>query len=193
MKQSKTADKDTSLSDTFKLSMLSLSRMPAAWCHLPRQPQNAPVPSVTAADIRSVFLGVNPRIVRGPDGVPSQALCVGQLADVLTDIFNLSLLQAEDPCSKKPIIIPVPKKVHAMCLNDYRPLALTAIIMKCFKSLPTCLSCLQFSYQCNRSTAISLALHSFLEHVDSKDTYVRLPLCLQYHYGLQSDLQTTRP
>ena len=42
--------------------------------------------------------------------------------------------------------------------------------------LPEYLDPLQFAYRCNRSTAdaISLALHSTLEHLDNKDTYVRL-------------------
>eukprot|EP00061_Rhincodon_typus_P012435 g38171.t1 len=45
-------------------------------------------------------------------------------------------------------------------------------------SLPACLDPLQFAYRCNRSTedAISLALHLSLEHLDNKDTYVRLLL-----------------
>eukprot|EP00061_Rhincodon_typus_P004868 g23632.t1 len=57
--------------------------------------------------------------------------------------------------------------------------------MKCFKrlvmahinfSLPTCLNPLQFAYRHNRFTedVISLALHSSLEHLDNKDTCVRL-------------------
>eukprot|EP00061_Rhincodon_typus_P008527 g31217.t1 len=65
-------------------------------------------------------------------------------------------------------------------LNDYCPIALTSIIMKCFKrlvmahitsSLPTCLDSLQFAYQHTRSAAdaISLVLHSSLEHLDNKD------------------------
>eukprot|EP00061_Rhincodon_typus_P003712 g20780.t1 len=59
--------------------------------------------------------------------------------------------------------------------------------MKCFErlviahikpSLPTCFDPLQFAYRHNRSTedAISLALHSSLERLDNKDTYVRLLL-----------------
>eukprot|EP00061_Rhincodon_typus_P000324 g11313.t1 len=45
-------------------------------------------------------------------------------------------------------------------------------------SLPACLNPPQFTYQHNRSRedAISLALHSSLEHLDNKDTYVGLPL-----------------
>eukprot|EP00061_Rhincodon_typus_P010921 g35560.t1 len=85
-----------------------------------------------------------------PGWCPSRALgsCAEQLAEVFTDSFNLSLLQAEVPTYfKKTTIIPVPKKAHTMCLNDYHPVALTSIIMKCFErlimahinsSLPTC-------------------------------------------------------
>eukprot|EP00061_Rhincodon_typus_P003461 g20141.t1 len=118
----------------------------------------------------------------GPDSVPSRALrsCADQLAEVLTNIFNLSLLQAKVPtCFKKTTIIPVPKKAHMTCLTDYHPVPLTSIIRKCFEklvmahinsSLPICLEPLQFAYRYNRSTedAISLALHSSLEHLDNK-------------------------
>eukprot|EP00061_Rhincodon_typus_P017177 g45754.t1 len=75
---------------------------------------DTPVPSVTASDVRSVLLGVNPRKARGLDGAP-----------VFTNIFNLSLLQEE---------------------------------------------------------AISLALYSSLEHLDNKDTYVRL-LLIDYSFN----------
>ncbi|XP_072432071.1 uncharacterized protein [Chiloscyllium punctatum] len=100
--------------------------------------------------------GISPRKTRGPDAVPSHACrsCVDQLAEVFIDIFNLTLLQVKVPtCFKQTTIIPVPKKAHAMCVNDYRPVALTILIMKCFErlvmahinsSLPACLDPLQF-------------------------------------------------
>eukprot|EP00061_Rhincodon_typus_P008018 g30245.t1 len=166
MKQCKIVDNDPSLPDTLN----------AFYARFEQNITGAvmPVPSVTAADVRSVFLGVNPRKVTGLDSVPGRAFrsCADHLAEVFTDIFNLSLLQAEVPtCFKKITIIPVPKKTHAVCLNDYRPIALTSVIMECFKrlvmahissSLPACHNPLQFAYQHNRSTedAISLALHS---------------------------------
>eukprot|EP00061_Rhincodon_typus_P001227 g14092.t1 len=87
----------------------------------------------------------------GLDSVPGQAhrACEDQLVEVFTDIFNLSLLQAEVPTYfKKTTITPVPKKTHAVCLNVHRPIARTSIIMKCFErlvlihinsSLPICL------------------------------------------------------
>eukprot|EP00061_Rhincodon_typus_P013143 g39327.t1 len=91
----------------------------------------------------------------GPDGVSGQALRsrVDQLAEVFTDIFNLSILQAEVPtCFKKNTIIPVSKKTCATCLNDHHPVALTSINMKYIErlvmahinsSLPSCLDPLQ--------------------------------------------------
>ncbi len=106
--------------------------------------------------------------------------------DVLTDIFNTLLSQAVVPTSlKSTTIIPVPKKSPVSCLNDYRPIALTPIIMKCFErlvmqkiknSLPNTLDPLQFAYRPNRSTddAISSTLHLALTHLENKDSYVRM-------------------
>eukprot|EP00061_Rhincodon_typus_P003380 g19942.t1 len=190
MKQCKIADSDTSLPDTLDAFYARFEQNTTGVATPSPTAPGTAVPSVTASEIGSVFLGVNPRKATGPDGVPVQALrsCADQLADVFTDIFYLSSLQAEVPtCFKKTTILPVTKKTHTVCLNDYRPVALTSIIMKCFKTLvmahinssfPTCLDPLQFAYRHNRSTedAISLALHSSLEHLDNKDTYVRLLL-----------------
>ena len=82
-------------------------------------------------------------------------------------------------------IVPVPKKTKITSLNDYRPVALTSIIMKCFErlvktfitsSLPDSLDPLQFAYRANRSTddAIALTLHTALSHLDQRNTYVRM-------------------
>lgn len=62
--------------------------------------------------------------------------CANQLADVFTDIFNISLSSTIVPtCFKTTTIVPVPKKSTVSCLNDYRPVALTPVIMKCFERL----------------------------------------------------------
>ncbi|KAK1785741.1 hypothetical protein P4O66_003101 [Electrophorus voltai] len=112
--------------------------------------------------------------------------CADQLADVLTDIFNISLSCAVVPtCFKTTTIVPVPKKPTVSCLNDYHPIALTSIIMKCFErlvmrhiktQLPPSLDPLQFAYCSNRSMndAISTTLHLALTHLDKKGTYVRM-------------------
>ncbi|KAI3374370.1 hypothetical protein L3Q82_006199 [Scortum barcoo] len=52
------------------------------------------------------------------------------------------------------------RKPKSSPMNDYRPVALTSTIMKCFE----------------RSTedAIALTLHTALSHLDQRDTYVRM-------------------
>ncbi|KAK3562495.1 hypothetical protein QTP86_034607 [Hemibagrus guttatus] len=85
-------------------------------------------------------------------------------------------------CLKTTTIVPVPKKSTDSCLNDYRPVALTPIVMKCFErlvmrhiktQLPPSLDPLQFVYRPNRSTddAITTTLHLSLTHLDNKDTW----------------------
>ncbi len=72
-----------------------------------------------------------------------------------------------------------------ICLNDWRPVALTPILSKCFEKLvrehicsvlPASLDPLQFVYRSNRSTddAIAFTLHTALSHLENKNTYVRM-------------------
>ncbi len=74
----------------------------------------------------------------------------------------------------------MPKNNKPSCLNDYRPVALTSIVMKVFErlvkshissSVPVTLDPLQFAYRPNRYTddAISHILHSSLTHIDSNN------------------------
>ncbi|KAK0151122.1 hypothetical protein N1851_007759 [Merluccius polli] len=118
-------------------------------------------------------------------GPPNQArACANELADVLTSIFKLSLSHSTVPsCFKTTTIVPLPKKSHPACLNDYRPVALTPIIMKCFERVVLAhiksrildtLDPLQYAYQPNRSTsdAIAAVLYS-LSHLENKDSYIR--------------------
>ncbi len=144
--------------------------------------------SVCLQPTRKTLSRINPRKAAGPDNIPCRVLrdCAAQLTDVLKDIFNNSLSQAVVPtCLKSTTIIPVPKKSPVSCLNDYRPIALTLIMMKCFErlvmhniktSLPNTLDPLQFAYRPNRSTddAISSTLHLALTHLENKDSYVRM-------------------
>ena len=97
----------------------------------------------------------------------------------------MSLIESVIPtCFKQTTIVPVPKNTKATCQNDYRPVALASVTMKCFERLamahintiiPGTLDPLQFAYHPNRSTddAISIALHTALSHLDKRNTYVR--------------------
>ncbi len=149
-------------------------------------PPNDQALCLSPADVRKTLSRINPRKAADPDNIPGHVLrdCAAQLKDVLTDIFNTSLSQAVVPtCLKSTTIIPVPKKSPVSCLNDYHPIALTPIMMKCFErlvmhkiktSLPNTLDPLQFAYRPNRSTddAISSTLHLAFTHLENKDSYV---------------------
>eukprot|EP00061_Rhincodon_typus_P010859 g35458.t1 len=109
MKQRKIADKNTSLPDTLNSFFAQFEQNASSEVSPILIAPDAPVPTVTAADIRSVFLGIIPRKATGPGGVPGRAFksCVGQLVEVFTSIFNLSLLPAKvTTCFKKITIIP---------------------------------------------------------------------------------------
>ncbi len=124
----------------------------------------------------------------GPDGVSPACLksCADQLAPIFTQIFNRSLELCEVPsCFKRSTIIPVPKKPKITGLNDYRPVALTSVVMKSFERLVLAylkastgplLDPLQFAYRANRSVddAVNMGLHFTLQHLDRPGTYVRI-------------------
>ncbi len=151
-------------------------------------PPGDQVMSLSPDSVRRSLSRINARKAPGPDNIPGHVLrdCAVELTDVFTDIFNISLSQAVVPtCFKATTIIPVPKKSSPSCFNDYRPVALTPILMKCFERLvmkhikyvlPPSLDPFQFAYRSNHSTddAIATALHPALTHLDKTDTYVRL-------------------
>ncbi|KAK1785657.1 hypothetical protein P4O66_019004 [Electrophorus voltai] len=165
--------------------------------------QNDQVLCLTAAEVRRTLHGVNPQKSARPDNIPGHVLreCADQLADVLTDIFNISLSCTVVPtCFKTTTIVPVPKKPTVSCLNDYHPVALTSIIMNCFERLvmrhiktqfPPSLDPLQFAYCSNRSTddAVSTTLHLALPqkgHLRENAVH-RLQFSIQHHRSSASD------
>ncbi|CDQ67988.1 unnamed protein product [Oncorhynchus mykiss] len=142
--------------------------------------------TLSVANINKTFKQVNIHKAAGPYGLPGLVLkaYADQLSSVFTDIFNLSLTESVIPtCFKQTTIVPVPKEAKVTCLNDYFPVALTSITMKCFERLAhinsilqDTLDPLQYAYRPNRSTddAISIALHTALSHLDKRNTYVRI-------------------
>ena len=142
--------------------------------------------TLSVANVSKTVKQVNIHKAAGTDGLPGCVLraCADQLAGVFTDIFNMSLIEPVIPTFfKQTTIVPVPKNTKETCLNDYRPIALTSITMKCFEGLvmayintiiPETLDPLQFAYWPKRSTdnAISIALHTALSHLDERNTYV---------------------
>lgn len=92
--------------------------------------------TATEGEVYKCLCTVNVKKTAGLDGIPGEVLrdFKHQLADVFTNIFNLSLSQATVPAFlKSATIIPVPKQSNTRCLNDYRAVALTPVITKCFE------------------------------------------------------------
>ncbi len=138
--------------------------------------------------MRQVFRKNKRRKALGPDGVTPACLksCADQLALIFTKIFNRSLGLCEIPsCFKRYTIISVPKKSKMTGLNDYRPVALTSVVLKSFEKLMLAqlkditgpsLDPLQFAYIANGSVydAVNMGLYYDLQHLDRPGTYVRI-------------------
>ena len=140
----------------------------------PPPPSSATLFSILERDVNKIF--------------KRQNTCADQLSPLFTDIFNTSLETCHVPvCFKSSTIIPVPKKPRITGLNDYRPVALTSVVMKSFERLvlshlksitDPLLDPLQFAYRANRSVddAVNMALHFILQHLDSAGNYARIML-----------------
>ena len=148
------------------------------------------LPPFTADEyvVRRMFQRLNSRKAAGPDNISPclLKLFADQLSGVFTDIFNVSLSQCKlTHCFKKSTIIPVPKKCTASCLNDYRPVALTFVVIKTLERLvlqflksiiDPLLDQFKFAYRNNRSVgdAVALGLCYVLQHLDNPNTYARI-------------------
>ncbi len=155
---------------------------------LPPSPTTLPAFKVCVEDVNRVFRKQKSRKASGPDGISPACLkvCADQLAPIFTQIFNRSLELCEVPCCfKRSTIIPVPKKPKNTRLNDYRPVALTSVVMKSLERLVLAylkditrplLDPLQFAYRANRSVddAVNMGLHYILQHLDKPGNYARI-------------------
>jgi hypothetical protein len=144
--------------------------------------------TLSVVSVSKTFKQVKIHKIAGPDGLPGCVLraCADLLASVFTDTFNLSLSESVIPTSfKQTTTVPLPKNTKVTYLNDYRPVALTSVAIRCFERLVmahinsitlTILDPLQFANRPNRSTddAISIALHIALSHLDKRNTYVKM-------------------
>ena len=161
----------------------------------PSRPINSepdePPSQLSVEDTRRGLSKLNVKKAPGRDDISPRLLrcCTDELSGVLCDIFNWSLRSSHVPnVLKKSVIIPVPKRTPITCHNDYRPVALTSIVMKLFEKfvlqhlksiLPSTLDPFQFGYRKNRSIedAVALTLHHVLNFLDLKEpNYVRLLL-----------------
>ncbi|KAK3516000.1 hypothetical protein QTP70_000716 [Hemibagrus guttatus] len=103
----------------------------------PHPPPLTPL-TIKEEEVNRLFKRLNTRKATSPESVSPSLLkhCANQLSPVFTDIFNTSLETCHVPaCFKTSAIVPVPKKTKITGLNDYRPVALTSVVMKSFERL----------------------------------------------------------
>jgi len=111
--------------------------------HLSTQPLTppatrlSPTPAIQISEdeVCQVFRKQKRKKAPGPDCVTLVCLKsrADQQAPIFTKIFNRSPELCKVPsCFKRSSIIPIPKKPKITGLNDYRPVALTSMVMKSF-------------------------------------------------------------
>ena len=130
--------------------------------------------------MESLFTKLNVKKAAGPDSISGKLLkvCASQLCSVFANLFNWFLREC---CV--PSYLSNPQEKNPSSLNDYRPVALASIVMKCFEKLVLRrlltftnehLDPLQFSYKPHRGTddAILTVLHNAFLHLDKAGSYV---------------------
>ena len=128
------------------------------------------------------------RKATGPDGIPAFLLktFAEELAPAWCPIFQLSVNSHRVPILwKTSYITSVPKIICPKENNDYRPVALISIVMKCLDCLVACklrldvqdyLDPFQYAYSHGRGTydAVNTVVHLILKHLDKPKAYARL-------------------
>ena len=124
----------------------------------------------------------------GPDNICGWILktCANQLCNIFQYIFTLSLtLQKIPKLWKHSIVVPIPKCNNPKVLNDFRPVALTSLVMKSFERLIKSeillqveeqLDHLQFAYRPGRGVedaAVTL-LNLLFKHLETPKSHARL-------------------
>jgi len=135
-------------------------------------------------DVRKCLQLIKVGKAAGPDRISGHVLklCADPLSSVLCKIYQQSLDNSCIPSIwKTSEIIPVPKRNPPACNNDYRPVALTPIMMKCFEKVMKNVLCaqvsahvddLQFAYRKNRCVEdATLSLTDYvLQHLDKPNS-----------------------
>ena len=100
---------------------------------LEEQVENWVGPEVTEEEVEKVFRNVNSNKASSSDSISGKIIKTSsrELAPVYCDLYNKTLTSHQIPDSwKAATICPVPKRSRSSTLNDYRPIALTSVLMK---------------------------------------------------------------
>ncbi|KAG1960366.1 hypothetical protein F2P79_006258 [Pimephales promelas] len=144
--------------------------------------------SINISEVVSALKRTKKNSAPGPDGISGRTLwyCAEQLGGVFQHLFQGSLNSGTVPAMwKNSIVIPIPKKGTARVLKDFRPVALTSLVMKAMeriikeyiiKATSSMMDPLQFSYQAGRGVddAKIFILDTIHKHLEIPNTSARL-------------------
>ena len=159
---------------------------PAADDDVTTTPAACEPPEITVEEVRKQFSRCKVGKSSGPDSLSTKVLkaCTYELAPIFCKLFNMCLTNGKLPrIWKLSSIVPVPKFSSAKEENDFRPIALTSVAMKCFEHIikERLLSFIkldehQFAYRANRSTKDAcISLDYFIRsHLEKPCTYARV-------------------
>ena len=131
---------------------------------------------------------IKPNSAPGPDGLRGRVLKenIHELKGILLELFQYLLDSLTMPSAwKMSCIVPLPKKPGATELKDFRPIALTSILGKCFErviarqitgSVSNCFDHLQFAYKSQRGTddaTVSL-VNTLTKHIQVPTHFARV-------------------
>jgi hypothetical protein len=143
---------------------------------------------VSQDSVTSLFKCIDVNKAPGPDGIGGRVLrcCADQLGSVFTQLFQLSLDSGHIPALWKfSNIVPLPKKTNPKQPNDFRPVALTSVVMKTLEKIvkslvlaatEKCLDPLQFAYRAGRGVddAKLFILNTLYKHLEKPKAHARI-------------------
>ncbi len=143
---------------------------------------------ITKENVTNLLKRVNTRKAAGPDFICGRTLrhCADQLSEVFTSLFLICVGSGQIPTIwKTSTIIPVPKINNPRELNEFRPVALTSLVMKVFEKILKeeiaslihgKLDPLQFVYQPGKSVddAKIFILDRLYKHLEKPSAHARL-------------------
>lgn len=138
--------------------------------------------------VTALLKKTNIRKAAGPDAVCGRTLryCANQLSEVFSTLFQMCVNHCQLPLIwKSSTIIPIPKTKNPEQLTEFRPVALTSLIMKNFEKILKDeivslvydkLDPLQFAYQPGKGVedAKLLILDKIYKHLEKPKSHVRL-------------------
>ena len=138
--------------------------------------------------VTGLFKRTNPKKAAGPDAICGRTLrhCADQLGEVFTKLFQLCVDRCQFPSIwKKSTVIPIPKVKNPRELNDFRPIALTSIVMKNLEKIlkgeilslaAGKIDPLQFAYQTGKGVedAKLFMLDKVYKHLEKSGSHARI-------------------